>query len=112
MTKHVAVLMGGWSSEREVSLRSGEACARALEGEGFRVTRVDVTRDIGRITSSTSGKSASSHPTMKASVPASAAAVPPETGASANRKPAALASAATARALSTSIVDESISSAV
>ena len=48
MTKHVAVLMGGWSSEREVSLRSGEACARALEGEGFRVTRVDVTRDIGR----------------------------------------------------------------
>ena len=49
MTKHVAVLMGGWSSEREVSLRSGEACARALEGEGFRVTRVDVTRDIGRV---------------------------------------------------------------
>ena len=48
MTKHVAVLMGGWSSEREVSLRSGEACAKALEGEGFRVTRVDVTRDIGR----------------------------------------------------------------
>ena len=48
MTKHVAVLMGGWSSEREVSLRSGEACAKALEGEGFRVTRVDVTRDVGR----------------------------------------------------------------
>ena len=51
MSKHVAVLMGGWSSEREVSLRSGEACARALEGEGFRVTRVDVTRDIGRVLS-------------------------------------------------------------
>ena len=51
MTKHVAVLMGGWSSEREVSLRSGDACARALEGEGFRVTRVDVTRDIGRVLS-------------------------------------------------------------
>ncbi len=51
MTKHVAVLMGGWSSEREVSLRSGEACAKALEGEGFRVTRVDVTRDIGRVLS-------------------------------------------------------------
>jgi D-alanine-D-alanine ligase len=48
MTKHVAVLMGGWSSEREVSLRSGAACARALEGEGFRVTQVDVTRDIAR----------------------------------------------------------------
>ncbi len=48
MSRHVAVLMGGWSSEREVSLRSGEACARALEGEGFRVSRVDVTRDIAR----------------------------------------------------------------
>jgi D-alanine-D-alanine ligase len=43
---HVAVLMGGWSSEREVSLNSGEACAKALEGEGYRVTRVDVNRDI------------------------------------------------------------------
>ena len=49
MSKHVAVLMGGWSSEREVSLRSGAACAKALEGEGFRVTQVDVTRDIGRV---------------------------------------------------------------
>src|SRR6185437_8572905 len=39
---HVAVLMGGWSSEREVSLRSGAACAAALEGEGYRVTRLDV----------------------------------------------------------------------
>ncbi len=32
MTKHVAVLMGGWSSERPVSLNSGKACADALEG--------------------------------------------------------------------------------
>ncbi len=46
MTRHVAVLMGGWSSEREVSLRSGEACAAAAERAGFRVTRVDVARDI------------------------------------------------------------------
>ncbi|ARN79864.1 D-alanine--D-alanine ligase [Methylocystis bryophila] len=45
MTKHVVVLMGGLSAEREVSLRSGEACARALEGEGFRVTRLDVGLD-------------------------------------------------------------------
>ena len=37
--KHVAVLMGGLSAERPISLRSGEACAKALEGEGFRVTR-------------------------------------------------------------------------
>ncbi len=49
MTTHVAVLMGGLSSERSVSLRSGEACARALEGEGFRVTRVDVGRDVAEV---------------------------------------------------------------
>ena len=29
--RHVAVLMGGWSAEREVSLKSGAACAGALE---------------------------------------------------------------------------------
>jgi D-alanine-D-alanine ligase len=34
MSKHVAVLMGGWSAEREVSLRSGAACADALERGG------------------------------------------------------------------------------
>lgn len=44
--KHVAVLMGGWSSERPVSLWSGEGCARALEQAGYRVTRVDVGRDV------------------------------------------------------------------
>ena len=44
--KHVAMLMGGLSSEREVSLRSGDACAAALEGEGYRVTRLDVGRDV------------------------------------------------------------------
>jgi D-alanine-D-alanine ligase len=48
MTKHVAVLMGGLSAEREVSLASGEACAKALEGEGFKVTRLDVSRDIAQ----------------------------------------------------------------
>ncbi|MDP3317124.1 MAG: D-alanine--D-alanine ligase, partial [Devosia sp.] len=31
MTKHVAVLMGGFSSERPVSLSSGKSCADALE---------------------------------------------------------------------------------
>ena len=49
MTKHVAVLMGGFSSERSVSLRSGEACARALEAEGFTVSRVDVGRDVAEV---------------------------------------------------------------
>jgi len=46
MAKHVAVLMGGWSAEREVSLRSGKACADALVRAGYRVTSIDVTRDI------------------------------------------------------------------
>ena len=44
--KHVAVLMGGLSAEREVSLNSGAACAEALEGEGYRVTNIDVGRDV------------------------------------------------------------------
>jgi D-alanine-D-alanine ligase len=44
--EHVAVLMGGISSEREVSLRSGAACAQALEGEGYKVTKIDVGRDV------------------------------------------------------------------
>jgi len=46
MAKHVAVLMGGWSAEREVSLRSGNACAAALTRRSFRVTPIDVGRDI------------------------------------------------------------------
>ena len=46
MSKHVAILMGGWSSEREVSLVSGRACADALESCGYRVTRIDAGRDI------------------------------------------------------------------
>jgi D-alanine-D-alanine ligase len=49
MGKHVAVLMGGWSVEREVSLSSGAACARALEGVGYRVTRVEVGRDVAEV---------------------------------------------------------------
>jgi D-alanine-D-alanine ligase len=49
MGKHVAVLLGGWSAEREVSLRSGKACADALERKGYRVTRVDVARDIAGV---------------------------------------------------------------
>ena len=46
MSKHVAVLMGGWDSERQVSLWSGEACATALESKGYRVTRLDVGKDV------------------------------------------------------------------
>lgn len=49
MGKHVAVLMGGWSAEREVSLRSGKACADALARQDYRVTRIDVGRDIAAV---------------------------------------------------------------
>ncbi|HXZ22912.1 MAG TPA: D-alanine--D-alanine ligase [Pseudolabrys sp.] len=44
--KHIVVLMGGWSAEREISLRSGNACADALERVGYRVSRLDVDRDV------------------------------------------------------------------
>jgi D-alanine-D-alanine ligase len=47
--KHVAVLMGGWSAEREISLRSGKACGDALEAQGYRVTRVDVARNVAEV---------------------------------------------------------------
>ncbi|NOZ33661.1 MAG: D-alanine--D-alanine ligase [Alphaproteobacteria bacterium] len=46
MGKKVAVLMGGWSPEREISLLSGQACAAALQGAGYDVVEVDVDRDI------------------------------------------------------------------
>ena len=49
MAKHVAVLMGGLSSEREVSLESGKAVIEALEGTDYKVTPVDVGHDIGRV---------------------------------------------------------------
>jgi D-alanine-D-alanine ligase len=43
---HLAVLMGGWSAEREVSLTSGNGVADALESLGHRVTRIDMDRDV------------------------------------------------------------------
>ncbi len=49
MPKHVVVLMGGWSAEREVSLRSGTACAEALARKGYRVEPIDVGRDIATV---------------------------------------------------------------
>ena len=49
MARHVAVLMGGWSAEREVSLRSGKACADALSRRGYRVSPIDVGRDIATV---------------------------------------------------------------
>src|SRR5262245_23354033 len=46
--EHVAVLKGGWSAEREVSLRSGAACADALVSAGYQVSQIDVDRDVAR----------------------------------------------------------------
>ena len=48
MSSHVAVLMGGWSAEREVSLVTGRACAVALRDEGYRVSELDVGHDLAQ----------------------------------------------------------------
>ena len=45
-TPRVAVLMGGPSAEREVSLSTGRECAAALRGEGFQVSEVDAGADL------------------------------------------------------------------
>jgi D-alanine-D-alanine ligase len=44
--QRIAVLMGGLSAEREVSLSSGAACAAALESAGYRIERIDAGRDL------------------------------------------------------------------
>ena len=49
MAKRVAVLMGGWSAEREVSLSSGQECAKALKTAGYDVTPIDVRRDLAKL---------------------------------------------------------------
>ena len=46
---HVAVLMGGWSNERLVSLMSGKGVADALEARGHRVTLIDMGRDVAQV---------------------------------------------------------------
>ena len=49
MSSHIAVLMGGWSAEREVSLVSGAAVANALSNAGYQVTSIDVQRDMSSL---------------------------------------------------------------
>ena len=49
MSRRVAVLMGGWSSERDVSLTSGRGCAAALGRLGHDVVTIDVGRDAGAL---------------------------------------------------------------
>lgn len=49
MSKRVAILMGGWSAEREVSLVSGAAVSNSLKKAGYQVTSIDVQRDMGSL---------------------------------------------------------------
>ena len=49
MKQRVAVLMGGWSAEREVSLSSGAGCVAALQRAGYDVRPIDLTRDVGAL---------------------------------------------------------------
>lgn len=49
MSTRVAVLKGGLSAEREVSLNSGRACAGALRERGYEVTEIDVSRDLAAL---------------------------------------------------------------
>ncbi len=46
MKRSVALLMGGWSPEREVSLSSGRECAKALRRRGYEVRPIDLGRDL------------------------------------------------------------------
>lgn len=55
--RHVAVLMGGQSAEREVSLSSGRACAKAL-AENYRVTSIDFAGDVGALVAALTGPDA------------------------------------------------------
>ena len=50
---HIAVLMGGWSAERPVSLTSGAGVADALESLGHRVTRIDMDRNLAAVLAET-----------------------------------------------------------
>ncbi len=47
--RHVAVLMGGFSAERDVSLVTGKACSDALREAGYRVTDIDVEKNLRKL---------------------------------------------------------------
>ncbi len=56
MSARIAVLMGGMSAEREVSLNSGKACAAALRDKGYEVSEIDVSRDMAALVKALSPK--------------------------------------------------------
>jgi D-alanine-D-alanine ligase len=47
--KKIGVLMGGLSGEREISLRSGRNCLRALQAKGYHAVSIDAVRDVGQL---------------------------------------------------------------
>ena len=47
--KRIGVLMGGWSPEREISLKSGRKVAESLNRQGFRVIEIDVGQGLASI---------------------------------------------------------------
>lgn len=49
MTKTIAVLMGGWSLERDVSLTSGKAVSASLKAKGYTVKEIDVSKDLSAL---------------------------------------------------------------
>jgi len=49
MSTHVAVIMGGWSAEREISLISGANVAESLRNTGHSVTAIDAAHDVGAL---------------------------------------------------------------
>ncbi len=49
MTKKVALLVGGWSTERQVSLEKGKAIEKALREKGYDVNVIDVSKDLSRL---------------------------------------------------------------
>src|SRR5688572_6711754 len=49
MAKKVALLVGGWSAEREVSLNKGKAVEKALKDGGYDVKVIDVTHDLAKL---------------------------------------------------------------
>ncbi len=49
MSRHVAVLMGGWSAEREISLISGREVAKSLRAGGYEVTEIDAGHDVAQV---------------------------------------------------------------
>ena len=60
--KNVAVLMGGWSAEREVSLVSGGAVCKALTELGHQVQQIDVSKDVVSLVQALTGQKGNAKP--------------------------------------------------